>query len=166
MKKQTEAMKLALEALGQCRYRSLLVDKIVDPAVTALREALAEQPAQQEPIRVPVTDNTYGYAKSLAEAIFKQHFASDEHYASGRIVWEVNDTVIGILTQIDNMVADMVRRPAQQQEPVATNKVYVTREQLAELVRADEREACAQVCDGVNRDGDWFAAAIRARGNT
>ena len=79
-----------------------------------------EQPAQQqEPIRVPVTDNTYGYAKSLAEAIFKQHFASDEHYASGRIVWGVNDTVIGILTQIDNMVADMVRRPAQQQEPVA-----------------------------------------------
>ena len=45
-----EAMKLALEALGQCRYRSLLVDKIVDPAVTALREALAEQPAQQEPV--------------------------------------------------------------------------------------------------------------------
>ena len=83
-------------------------------------DALTEQPAQQqEPIRVPVTDNTYGYAKSLAEAIFKQHFASDEHYASGRIVWGVNDTVIGILTQIDNMVADMVRRPAQQQEPVA-----------------------------------------------
>ena len=72
-------------------------------------KALAEQPAQ---------DNTYSYAKNLAEAIFKQHFASDEHYASGRIVWGVNDTVIGILTQIDNMVADMVRRPAQQQEPV------------------------------------------------
>ena len=86
-------------------------------------DALTEQPAQQqEPIRVPVTDNTYGYAKSLAEAIFKQHFASDEHYASGRIVWGVNDTVIGILTQIDNMVADMVRRPAQQQEPVAWMK--------------------------------------------
>ena len=84
-----------------------------------MHAALASQPAQQqEPVRVPVTDNTYNYAKSLAEAIFKQHFASDEHYASGRIVWGVNDTVIGILTQIDNMVADMVRRPAQQQEPV------------------------------------------------
>ena len=78
----------------------------------------AEQRLQkQEP--VAVTDNTYNYAKSLAEAIFKRHFASDKHYASGRIVWGVNDTVIGILTQIDNMVADMVRRPAQQQEPVA-----------------------------------------------
>ena len=81
-------------------------------------EREAEQRLQkQEP--VAVTDNTYNYAKSLAEAIFKQHFASDEHYASGQVVWGVNDTVIGILTQIDNMVADMVRRPEQQQEPVA-----------------------------------------------
>lgn len=76
-------------------------------------EREAEQRSQQNP--VPVTDNTYGYAKSLAEAIFKQHFASDEHYASGRVVWGVFDTVEGILTQIDNMVADMVRRPAQQE---------------------------------------------------
>ena len=65
----------------------------------------------------PEPDNTYNYAKNLAEAMFKRHFVSDEHYASGRVVWGVNDTVIGILTQIDNMVADMVRRPAQQQEP-------------------------------------------------
>jgi hypothetical protein len=40
------------------------------------------------------------------------------------------------------------------------------------LVRADEREACAKVCDEVNREYDgeevsasWVAAAIRARGN-
>jgi hypothetical protein len=37
------------------------------------------------------------------------------------------------------------------------------------LVRADEREACAKVCDDMN-DSDWFprqcAAAIRARGET
>lgn len=76
-------------------------------------ENVHEQPAQ---------DNTYSYAKNLAEAIFKQHFASDEHYASGQIVWGVNDTVIGILTQIDNMVTDMVRRPAQQ-EPVASEHI-------------------------------------------
>ena len=30
----------------------------------------------------------------------------------------------------------------------------------------DEREACAKVCEGHNRDGDWFANAIRARGET
>jgi len=37
---------------------------------------------------------------------------------------------------------------------------------FAALVAAAEREACAQVCEGRNRDGDWFAAEIRARSNT
>lgn len=36
-------------------------------------------------------------------------------------------------------------------------------ERFAALVTAAEREACAQVCEGRNRDGDWFAAEIRAR---
>jgi hypothetical protein len=48
-------------------------------------------------------------------------------------------------------------------------------ERFAELVRADEREACAKVCDrkaevmavtGKSCDPDDLAAAIRARGNT
>ena len=119
-----EAMKLALEALEEIADEVFSAyDNKLGAAILALREALAEDdsvvfgvdraPAQQEPIHVPVKDNTYGYAKSLAEAIFKRHFASDEHYASGQIVWGVSDTVIGILTQIDNMVADMVRKPAQ-----------------------------------------------------
>jgi hypothetical protein len=35
------------------------------------------------------------------------------------------------------------------------------------LVRADEREACAGLCeDHFLSDGDWCANAIRARGNT
>jgi hypothetical protein len=45
-------------------------------------------------------------------------------------------------------------------------------EQLVALVRADEREACAKVCDEVNREyageevsASWVATAIRARGN-
>ena len=109
-----------------------------------------EQPAQQqEPIRVPVTDNTYGYAKSLAEAIFKRHFASDEHYASGRVVWGVNDTVIGILTQIDNMVADMVRRPAQQQEPVA----YLTED--------GDRVVTAKTYNSAKKDGGSMWSTMR-----
>jgi hypothetical protein len=43
-------------------------------------------------------------------------------------------------------------------------------EHFAELVRADEREACAKVCDEVNQEyggeevsASWIAAAIRAR---
>ena len=48
-------------------------------------------------------------------------------------------------------------------------------EAFAELVRADEREACAKVCENIYEGdeacGDWpspeqCAAAIRARGNT
>ena len=125
---QIEALKLALEALETCEWvddggnghAEFDPGKVIAAAME-IKEALAEhamretqrlgQKIEQEP--VPVTDNTYGYAKSLAEAIFKQHFSNDEHYASGRIVWGVNDSVIGILTQIDNMVADMVRRPEQ-----------------------------------------------------
>jgi hypothetical protein len=44
---------------------------------------------------------------------------------------------------------------------------------FAELVRADEREACAKVCDAVHSEyegeevsASWIAAAIRNRGNT
>ena len=44
-------------------------------------------------------------------------------------------------------------------------------ERFAELVRADEREACAKVCESMRGqcwayDHDLIAAAIRARGNT
>jgi DNA-binding GntR family transcriptional regulator len=38
-------------------------------------------------------------------------------------------------------------------------------ERFAALVAAAEREACAKVCeDHFSSDGDWCAAAIRARG--
>jgi hypothetical protein len=44
-----------------------------------------------------------------------------------------------------------------------------TLERFAALVRADEREACAKVCDGeatIEGIAQRCAAAIRARGNT
>ena len=53
--------------------------------------------------------------------------------------------------------------------------VVKTLEAFAELVRADEREACAKVCENIYEGdeacGDWpspeqCAEAIRARGNT
>jgi hypothetical protein len=40
---------------------------------------------------------------------------------------------------------------------------------LVALARADEREACAKVCEAMNKymdDGEECAAAIRARSNT
>jgi hypothetical protein len=48
---------------------------------------------------------------------------------------------------------------------VASDKAI---EHFAELVRADEREACAKVCDALHYEADAYgaqcAAAIRARG--
>lgn len=53
MSKKDEALKLALEALEledmACRYEKDPTPEHIDKAITALREALAEQPAQQEP---------------------------------------------------------------------------------------------------------------------
>jgi hypothetical protein len=100
-----------------------LRDMAKHPTVTLPRDCEALK-AAADLIEQAQKDHTYGYAKHLAETIFKQHFASDEHYASGRIVWGVNDTVIGILTQIDNMVADMVRKSEQAQKPKEFSKVF------------------------------------------
>jgi hypothetical protein len=54
-------------------------------------------------------DAEFRYAKNLAEFLFKKHFSSDKHYASGQVVWEPLDTTLGILTQIENMVSTLVR---------------------------------------------------------
>ena len=53
-----EAMKLALETLGHLWLFSDEAAVIAKPAIAALREALAEQPAQQEPVawRIRCTD--------------------------------------------------------------------------------------------------------------
>ena len=43
---------------------------------------------------------------------------------------------------------------------------YKYLERFAELVRADEREACAQTAEGFYGSRDEYAAATRARSNT
>lgn len=55
-----EAMKLALKALKKCRYRSL-ADEIVDPAITAINEALAQP--KQKPVAIP--DDVLKIAKAM-----------------------------------------------------------------------------------------------------
>ena len=57
MSKQTETLKLALEALEEINKLSIGENAIclpaeIDTAMDAIREALAEQPAQQEPVAV------------------------------------------------------------------------------------------------------------------
>ena len=47
-------------------------------------------------------------------------------------------------------------------EPNGEENVTELMFRFAALVRADEREACAKVCD-MYTHGQWFARAIRAR---
>lgn len=65
-----------------------------------------------------------------------------------------------------NPIADYVAKTAQKSG--AKNMVALIAHSIATCFLCKtaveaEREACAQVCEGRNRDGDWFAAEIRAR---
>ena len=54
--------------------------------------------------------------------------------------------------------------------PTSNRWKKIRDERFAEIVRADEREACAKVCEELAEkewaDNERCAAAIRARGNT
>lgn len=59
-------------------------------------------------------DRAYGYAKRLAESIWERHYK--DAYPN----WEAMDTLIGILTQIDNMAAGLLEASAQREQPAAS----------------------------------------------
>lgn len=80
-------------------------------SIAALREALTAP--QQESVHDAAA---YKEAANLATALFKKHFAHEEHYASGKVVWGLCDTTAGVISQIDNMVSGLVQL---KQEPVA-----------------------------------------------
>ncbi len=50
-----------------------------------------------------------GYATRLATAIFEKHYSHEADYASGLVVWQPFDELLGVLTQIDNMTCGLVR---------------------------------------------------------
>ncbi len=156
-----EAMKQALEALemglGQVDgdYDTAIQKAI--GAVTALRIAIAEAEKQepvaqdiQEKCRIevvpakggllpaapaaPVQDDlAYREAVSLATWLFKKHFAGEEHYASGRVVWEPCDTTAGVISQIDNMVCGLVQPAAPVQESNWKNAAIRLGEELSSV---------------------------------
>ena len=80
-------------------------------------------------------DDAYPYAKRLAESLFKKHFASEDDYASGRIAWEVCDTTLGVLTQIDNMVCGLVKGPPQCTESDSWNCKYCRKTESCEALK-------------------------------
>jgi hypothetical protein len=78
----------------------------------------------------------YREAASLAQWLFKKHFAHEEHYASGRVVWGLCDTTAGVISQIDNMVCKLVREQ-EQGEPVAW--LYHDAGSLEEMLEAERK---------------------------
>lgn len=103
-----EAVNQALEALENIdgidtETECVTID--VDDVITALRTAIeqAETAQGQQP-------DAYGYAKRIAEAIWKKH------YQSTAPQWEPLDDLVGVLTQIDNMTSGLTTPPAAQRQ--------------------------------------------------
>lgn len=71
MNKKDEALKLALEALENAEYGDY-DKKELNEAITAIREALAEQPAQQEPVACKTlceqcVERSYDFCANVAQ---------------------------------------------------------------------------------------------------
>jgi hypothetical protein len=85
-------------------------------------------PAQPAPVQ---DELAYREAVSLATWLFKKHFAHEEHYASGRVVWEPCDTTAGVISQIDNMVCGLVQPAATVKESLTVQPAAPVQEPVA-----------------------------------
>ena len=115
-------MEQALDALVR-NYSDKLYDGYGATAATSFEDDISAIKALEQPAAQP-TEPAYTEAVSLATALFKKHFAHEEHYASGRIVWAPCDTTAGVISQIDNMVSRLIQ-PAVQQDPAGEPVAFV-----------------------------------------
>jgi hypothetical protein len=81
-------------------------------------------------------DEAYKAAAYLAKAIFDSLYANKEPYVSGKVVWELCDTTVGVITQIDNMVSQFSPRHSQPKR----EWVELTDEEMRELEKQFEAE--------------------------
>ncbi len=95
-----------------------IVSQIKPENLDWLRDRLNDLAASAEGYlaasRVPVdspADSAYREAVDLATSLFKKHYAHEDHYASGKVVWGPCDTTAGVISQIDNMVTGLSRTP-------------------------------------------------------
>jgi hypothetical protein len=78
------------------------------PSVIAARKIVKCQVDRyNEMMQNPEQDLAYREACRLAVWLFQKYYAGDEHYASGRVVWELCDSTAGVISQIDNMLAGL-----------------------------------------------------------
>lgn len=95
-------MELASEAFAD-KYQS----DPADPAVAHEWRIFSDgfQAYARALAAIPAGSDSLGYATQLAQSIFNKHFAHEPHFSSGDVVWRPLDDLLGVLTQIDNMVA-------------------------------------------------------------
>ena len=101
MSKQIEALKLALEALGW--YDRETHQK----AITAIREALAEQPAQQEPVTTSTLTDKQKESLNIARNLLAEWPDPD------RKLLELYSAIEGLLNH----------KPVQQSAPVRYQRI-------------------------------------------
>jgi hypothetical protein len=78
------------------------------PSVIAARKIVEYQAERyNEMMQNPEKDLTYREACRFAIWLFQKYYASDEHYASGGVVWEPCYSTAGVMSQIDNMLAGL-----------------------------------------------------------
>jgi len=172
-----EALKLALEALET----ELVVDitngaevgeaaELMCEAITAIKQALAA------PVQSCYCPNCEAMGKELA-ALKAQPEPVQEpvawkwHQAPVKTSWGHDMVVADLAIDKDNTVSvycerDQTTKVEAMFNPPAAQRPDV--DALVALARADEREACAKVCDDFGptlANGAMLAEAIRERGN-
>jgi len=122
-KNNEKAVRLALEALKDNQH--LVADNerhayvmeynhIIEQLEEALAQSRSDVKQSTECIEQSEQDTlAYREAANLAKWLFKKHYAHEEHYTSGRVVWGLCDTTAGVISQIDNMVCKLVREQEQ-----------------------------------------------------
>lgn len=88
-------------------------------------------PVAQDELEI---EQTRREAESLAWGLFNRHYAKGEDYTSGRSVFGLCDSLRGVLSQIDNMTAGLVREPASQ----ALSRFF---DEWEQILPQDAREA-------------------------
>lgn len=112
------------------------------PPEHAVNSFQRPQPPAGQQDRGEAPDAAYSYAAQLATSLFKKHFAGDEDYVSGRVVWGLSDTTVGVLTQIDNMVSGLSCAPVTAGEATAAQGAETLQilEQLVEALASQDEE--------------------------
>ena len=77
---------------------------------SALRDLKAELAAAHK-----LLGEAHREAYRLADVMFKRHYAHAAHYESGEVKFGLCDSVVGIISQIDNMHAGVAEQLAQSQ---------------------------------------------------